>query len=163
MRWLNVLLILCASAQAFAGPKRELSVYDRSALHSKIKKAAKSLGVIPVESHEDYGPFKMWVVNRRGGVSNFEARFVSIKNGVVVLGIDDRASVATGTKQMQIYGIPLTALPYPEQKWAREEQQRRTKTNSKLSIPDAIPVDQDDNPKPAEKKPSSSAMSKKKK
>lgn len=103
---------------------------------------ATSLGKIPVKYHEQYGPYKLWVLTGRNGVSNFEARFVTIKNGAYVFGLDDVATGVTKTKQMRIFALPMKRFSLQDQEAFRLEFQKRQKDlkEKRVTYPEPPPV-----------------------
>lgn len=128
---LAMALIFCAT-DAFAAPRARAKPKGNNgpnahALEQQISGRAKTMGLLPVEYHEMYGPYKLWAWVERGKAVNFEARFIRVRDGIVVVGIDGPTTTATKTKQMNIYGFPLAKLPRPQQVALQEEVAKRAK------------------------------------
>lgn len=121
MKTLVIFLSLCGIVCA------ESESVKRSQLRIKIREHAAPLGVVPVKYHGQFGPYRLWVLNGGGGLTNFEARFVTIRNGTYVFGIDESATSVTKTKQTRLYAIPMRRFSLQDQEELRKEFQKRQK------------------------------------
>lgn len=138
-------LMLCGVAVAD-------SAYEaRVKQEKKMARNMTSLGTIPVKYHEMFGPYKLWVIEDRDGFSNFEARFVTIKNGAYVFGLDDRSTTVTNTKQTRLYSIPMKRFSLRQQEEFRKEYQKRQKDlkEKRVTYPEPTPEVVAINPSPA--------------
>jgi len=122
MRTLVILLGMCGVAHADID-----DVMGRVEAREKLSKYGTSMGKIPVKYHEQFGPYKLWVMIDRNGFSNFEARFVTLKNGNYIFGIDDTTTSVTKTKQTRIFAVPMKRFNLQAQEEFRKEFQKRQK------------------------------------
>lgn len=84
-------------------------------------------GVVPVASYTEYGPYRTWTYGDGHRIETFEARFIGIKSGFVVLGVDARPGKKTSQKQMEVHQIANRFLSVPDQKWIKTEVAKRAK------------------------------------
>lgn len=94
---------------------------------NKISGICTDHGTFPVKYHEMYGPYKLWTVSGPAGVVSFEARFVGIKGGRVMFGIDDASTGITKTKQMKGFSLSMNRFALPVQNEIKKEHQLRLK------------------------------------
>jgi len=143
MRTLVILLGLCGVAAADDN-------FDRLKMDDTIRKLSSrssSLGTIPVKYHEQFGPYKLWIMTDQGGFSNFQARFVTIKNGTYVFGVDAAPTVgAIPVKQMHLFAVPMKRFNLQTQEEFRKEFQKRQRDlkEKRVTYPEPPPEVKED-------------------